>query len=65
MYVCVCHGVTDRQIREAAKQGCASLAELSMYTGCATGCGTCASLATEILAEASARPLPVPMLAAA
>ena len=29
MYVCICNGVTDHQIREAAANGCRSVAELT------------------------------------
>jgi len=66
MYVCLCHGITERQVREAAANGCGSLDELAARTGCGTGCGCCAETAAQILAETSfARPFPVPMLAAA
>ena len=33
MYICICNGVTDHQIREAAEAGCGSLTELTMRTG--------------------------------
>ncbi len=51
MYVCICNAVTDKQIREEARQGCCSLRELSKSTGCATTCGKCARHAREILTE--------------
>lgn len=51
MYVCICNAVTDKQIREEARQGCCSLRELSKSTGCATTCGKCARQAREILTE--------------
>lgn len=54
MYVCVCNGVTDRDIRRAADAGCRELAELTARTGCASACGCCASLATALLDEAAA-----------
>ena len=56
MYVCICNGVTDHQIREAAASGVRSVAELTMRTGCGATCGTCLETAAGIL-EASA---PVP-----
>jgi len=66
MYVCLCHGVTDHDIRKAADAGCETLAELTMRTGLASGCGSCGSLASEILAEArGARELPLAVFAAA
>ena len=52
MYVCVCNGVTDRQIREVAEAGCRSVAELTMRTGAGAGCGSCLELAAQILEEA-------------
>ncbi len=67
MYVCICNGVTDHQIREAAANGVRSMAELTMRTGCGATCGTCLDTASEIL-EAARAPhghgFPVPMLAA-
>ncbi len=66
MYVCSCNGVTDRQIRDAAKAGCASMAELTMRTGAGANCGSCVSSAESILAEVhSVRELPLPVLSRA
>ncbi|MFZ1796297.1 MAG: (2Fe-2S)-binding protein, partial [Dokdonella sp.] len=50
MYVCICNGITDTTIREAAARGVDTLEELTMRTGCASGCGSCADVAREILA---------------
>ena len=50
MYVCICNGVTDRQIREAAASGVRSVSELTMRTGCGATCGTCLETAADILA---------------
>ncbi|MFC4726718.1 (2Fe-2S)-binding protein [Coralloluteibacterium thermophilus] len=54
MYVCICNGITDRDIRNAAADGCGSLAELTMRTGCAATCGSCAGHAADLLASAQA-----------
>lgn len=51
MYVCVCNGITDHQIREVAAAGCRSMAELTMRTGVGAGCGSCLELAAQILDE--------------
>lgn len=60
MYVCVCNGITDRQIREVAAAGCRSVAELTMRTGAGAGCGSCLELAAQLLEEAHpANALPV------
>ncbi len=65
MYVCVCNGVTDRQIREAVAHGCRSLAELTMRTGCGAACGSCLDVAAAMLEPVRAereRAFPVPVL---
>jgi len=67
MYVCICNGVTDHQIREAAASGVRSVAELTMRTGCGATCGTCLETASSILDASRAErgnAFPVPMLAA-
>jgi bacterioferritin-associated ferredoxin len=53
MYVCVCNAVTDRAVREAAAAGVRCLGELTMRTGCAGTCGSCADLAEQVLRDAS------------
>lgn len=66
MYVCICNGVTDNQIREAAIAGCDSVAELTMRTGCGSNCGSCLDMAAGLLEQARlTRELPLPMLQAA
>jgi bacterioferritin-associated ferredoxin len=67
VYVCICNGVTDHHIREAAASGVRSVAELTMRTGCGAACGTCLETAADILdAHAPERrsAFPVPMLGA-
>jgi bacterioferritin-associated ferredoxin len=54
MYVCLCHGVTEREIRQTAAAGCTTMSELTMRTGCGAGCGSCVGMATEILSETQA-----------
>jgi bacterioferritin-associated ferredoxin len=55
MYVCICNGITDHAIRDAAARGVSSLEELTMRTGLGSGCGSCAGIAQEILDEARPR----------
>jgi bacterioferritin-associated ferredoxin len=52
MYVCICHSVTDRQIREAVDQGAASLEDLGETLALGTSCGKCLDCASEVLADA-------------
>jgi bacterioferritin-associated ferredoxin len=66
MYICICNGVTDRQIHEAAANGVRSVPELTMRTGCGATCGTCLDLAAQMLDEFHARAeFPLPVLCAA
>ena len=58
MYVCLCHGVTDRAIRQAAQAGACSLTELAQTLRVATCCGKCADLAQALL-EAAGDAAPV------
>jgi bacterioferritin-associated ferredoxin len=51
MYVCVCNGVTERDIRQAVAGGCRSITELTMRTGCGATCGSCVPTACELLDE--------------
>ena len=63
MYVCICNGVTERDIRQAAEAGCRSLPELTMRTGCGATCGTCLETAALLLDDVRhTRELPLPML---
>ncbi len=43
MYVCLCHGVTDREIRETIAEGASSVEEVAHCTGAGTRCGSCIS----------------------
>ena len=65
MYVCICNGVTDHQIREAAANGCRTVAELTMRTGCGATCGSCLGMAGELLDEYQATSLPLPLFSQA
>lgn len=52
MYVCVCKGITDSQIRAAVYEGAESLRAVRNSLGVATQCGKCSCLAREIVKEA-------------
>ena len=49
MYVCICNGVTERDILQAAEAGCRSVPELTMRTGAGANCGSCLDMAADIL----------------
>ena len=64
MSVCICNGVSDRVIRDAAEAGCTSVAEMTMRTGAGSCCGSCLGLVGEIIQEVQARKtLELPVLA--
>lgn len=52
MYICICNGVTDRDIRNAAASGCTTIRELKRELGVASECGKCASCAKDVLNDA-------------
>ncbi|WP_341521058.1 bacterioferritin-associated ferredoxin [Pseudomonas sp. G.S.17] len=49
MYVCLCQGVTDGQIRDAILEGCCSYRDVRQTLGVASQCGKCACLAKEVV----------------
>ena len=51
MYVCVCNGVTEQQIRDAVCAGASTLTELSSQLGVAAGCGCCHVFAAQVVQE--------------
>ena len=55
MFVCVCNGVTDKQIIKAAEEGASSLQDLSDELNVATCCGRCATCAKQVLRDAHSR----------
>jgi bacterioferritin-associated ferredoxin len=49
MIVCVCHNISDREIRQAVDLGLSSMDELSRDLGVSTCCGQCATYAEKVL----------------
>ncbi len=52
MYVCICNAITDRDIREAARNGVSSMEALGDQLKVATCCGNCRDCAHKVLREA-------------
>jgi bacterioferritin-associated ferredoxin len=52
VYICVCNGITEREIRARAEEGLRTLAELESCLGVGAGCGRCRHAAKEVLNEA-------------
>ncbi|WP_346837013.1 bacterioferritin-associated ferredoxin [Microbulbifer sp. SAOS-129_SWC] len=51
MYVCICKGITDGQIKEAIYDGSTSVKALRRHLGVSSQCGRCAELTQEIIEE--------------
>jgi bacterioferritin-associated ferredoxin len=51
MYVCLCLGVTDGQIRDAINEGCCSYRDVRKALDVASQCGKCATLAKQVVRE--------------
>jgi bacterioferritin-associated ferredoxin len=51
MYICICNGITERDIREAAAAGARTIKDLQRELGVCAGCGKCASCARAVLCE--------------
>lgn len=54
MYVCLCKGVTEKDISQQVDMGCCSMRELKSELGVATQCGRCACHAQAVLKQSMA-----------
>jgi bacterioferritin-associated ferredoxin len=53
MYVCLCNGVTDHEIRAEIRQGACTMRELRSRLGVAMCCGRCGECVEAILTESA------------
>ena len=51
LYICICNAVTEKAVRECARNGACSLEQLSLELGVGAGCGRCRECATELLRD--------------
>ena len=49
MYVCVCHAVTENQVKQALAEGASSLAQLRLKLGMGGSCGKCLKQAGQMI----------------
>jgi bacterioferritin-associated ferredoxin len=49
MYVCLCHAVTDRQIKQVVSEGVCSLRQVQLCLRVGTNCGKCIPATREII----------------
>lgn len=61
MYVCICHGITDRQVREAIDRGARKIRDLRQELGMCSDCGKCGPCAREMLTQAAEPETPQPL----
>jgi bacterioferritin-associated ferredoxin len=55
MYVCICAGVTDTQVRSAVASGARSIEDVGEACAAGTGCGSCHDHIDVFLFAAEAR----------
>lgn len=58
MILCLCRGVTDREVSEAVQRGASTVAEVRRACGAGMECGTCLADIREHLDTAGARSCP-------
>ncbi len=51
MYICICHGVNDKTIRNEARCGRGSLSDLKKNFGVGDQCGQCVHAAQKVVLE--------------
>lgn len=51
MYICVCNGITDHEIRQCVALGVCSMSDLECSLGVGASCGRCREAAVEILEQ--------------
>lgn len=51
MYICVCKGITDHQIKDAVYAGAQSVGQLRKQLGVASQCGKCLCAARDVIEE--------------
>jgi bacterioferritin-associated ferredoxin len=51
MYVCICHGITERQILRAVEQGARTLGDVQMNLPVGGCCGRCEDCAREVIRD--------------
>jgi len=49
VYVCLCNGLTDRQVQQAVAAGAAAVKEIYAACACRAQCGRCAKTLRELM----------------
>ena len=56
MYICVCKGVNEKQIRQAVDEGHCSMQKLKCRTGLGSQCGLCRKETRALLSQLQVKP---------
>jgi bacterioferritin-associated ferredoxin len=64
MYVCMCHAVTEDQVKQAIDAGANSPRQVAQGCKAGTDCGSCVRRIQALLGEHGGRPCPTARLAA-
>ena len=51
MYVCLCHGISDRRIRDLVEQGCSTVKDIQQSCNAGKNCGACVGQLRELAQE--------------
>ncbi|MGF1456665.1 MAG: bacterioferritin-associated ferredoxin [Alphaproteobacteria bacterium] len=54
MYICICHALKERDVREVLSEGDLSIAGVYKKLGCRPRCGKCLGMMAEIVAAQGA-----------
>lgn len=60
--VCICNGITEKEIIETLKKGARTTADIQRITGAGTSCGRCLVTVDALVEEFPAQQTPDPQL---
>jgi bacterioferritin-associated ferredoxin len=55
MYVCICHRISDSQIRAAVERGASTIEDVRRELKLGAGCGVCVEFAERLIEDALPR----------
>jgi bacterioferritin-associated ferredoxin len=64
MLVCVCRGISDREVRDVLARGATTLREVGRACGAGADCGSCRDLIRTMLAPCAPRGCEIPAASA-
>ena len=65
MYVCLCHGVTDQEMKQQIRSGADTLEKVGNVCGAGTCCGCCREMIQDLIEEHGPEPINVAQAPAA